>query len=161
VKRAYVDQALHLLNAPRPEISPYVVADPSALQAHVDEIVGAPPIVRAQRGTTNRNARGGSDDRRRRREWLVETYRADRDVVVIELFHGPLVVEVETGTEGGQPACRCYRCGVLLTVDTVTADRIKPGCQGGTYRRENIRPACGRCNSETGAALGNERKGKK
>jgi hypothetical protein len=104
-----------------------------------------------RRGTTNGNARGGSDDRRRRREWLVQCYRANVDVVTIELHHGPLVVEVETGTEGAEPACRCYRCGVLLTVDTVTVDRIKPGCQGGTYRRDNIRPACGKCNSETGA----------
>lgn len=50
-------------------------------------------------------------------------------------------------------ACRCYRCGTLLTVDTVTVDRIKPGCKGGTYRRDNIRPACGPCNSETGGGL--------
>jgi 5-methylcytosine-specific restriction endonuclease McrA len=105
----------------------------------------------ARRGTTNGNARGGSDERRRRREWLVQTYRADRDVVVIDLFHGPVVVEVDPGTEGAEPACRCYRCGVLLTTSTVTVDRIVPGCQGGTYRRTNIRPACGRCNSQTGA----------
>lgn len=104
-----------------------------------------------RRGTTNGNARGGSDERRRRREWLVQTYRADRDVVTIELFHGPLVIEVERGTEGAFPACRCYRCGVLLTADTLTVDRIKPGCHGGTYARGNIRPACGRCNSVTGA----------
>ena len=103
------------------------------------------------RGTTNRNARGGSDTRRARRAWLVETYRANVDVVVIELFHGPIVVETVRDTEGAQPACRCYRCGVLLTVDTVTVDRIRPGCQGGTYRRDNIRPACGTCNSSTGA----------
>lgn len=105
----------------------------------------------ARRGTTNGNARGGSDDRRRRREWLVAAYRANRDVVTIDLFHGPLVIEVDLGTEGASPACRCYRCGALLTADTVTVDRIKPGCQGGTYRRENIRPACGTCNSQTGA----------
>jgi len=105
----------------------------------------------ARRGTTNGNARGGSDDRRRRREWLVQAYRANRDVVVIDLFHGPLVVEVERGTEAAEPACRCYRCGVLLTAHTVTVDRIKPGCQGGTYARTNIRPACGTCNSSTGA----------
>jgi len=105
-----------------------------------------------RRGTTNGNARGGSDDRRRRREWLVATFRADRDVVTIEgLFHGPLVIDVERGTEGARPACRCYRCGALLTVDTVTVDRIKPGCQGGTYARTNSRPACGTCNSSTGA----------
>lgn len=108
----------------------------------------APP---ARRGTSNGNARGGSDDRRRRREWLVQAYRADQDVIVIDLFHGPLVVPVDKGTEAAEPACRCYRCGVLLTAHTVTVDRIKPGCQGGTYRRENIRPACGTCNSSTGA----------
>lgn len=111
----------------------------------------------ARRGTTNRNARGGSPERRRRREWLVACFRANKDVVAIELFHGPLVVEVDLGTEGAQPACRCYRCGCLLTVDTVTVDRIKPGCQGGTYRRDNIRPACGPCNSETGGATRSKR----
>jgi 5-methylcytosine-specific restriction endonuclease McrA len=107
----------------------------------------------ARRGTTNGNDRGGSDTRRRRRAWLVETYRADVDVIVVELFHGPLVVPVVLDTEGAEPACRCYRCGALLTADTVTVDRIKPGCHGGTYRRENIRPACGRCNSSTGATV--------
>jgi len=107
----------------------------------------------ARRGTTNGNARGGSEERRRRRAWLVETYRANVDVSLIHLPYGPVVVEVVRDTEGSQPACRCYRCGVLLTVDTVTVDRIRPGCQGGTYRRENIRPACGTCNSSTGATV--------
>ena len=105
----------------------------------------------SRRGTTNGNARGGTEERRRRREWLVLTYRANRDVTVIELRDGSsLVLDVDPGTEGSSPACRCYRCGCLLTVDTVTVDRIKPGCQGGTYRRDNIRPACGTCNSSTG-----------
>jgi hypothetical protein len=134
--------------------SRYVVADPSALQAHVDEIVGAPPIVRARRGTSNGNARGGSEDRRRRREWLVATYRADVDVVLLPGQYGELdtvLVTVPVGTEGALAACRCYRCGQLLTTETVTVDRIRPGCQGGTYARTNIRPACGRCNSSTGA----------
>jgi 5-methylcytosine-specific restriction endonuclease McrA len=105
----------------------------------------------SRRGTTNGNARGGSEDRRRRREWLVQSYAANVAVVTIQLPLGPMVVEVELGTEGSENACRCYRCGSLLTVDTVTVDRIVPGCQGGTYRRSNIRPACGRCNSQTGA----------
>lgn len=147
--------------------SRYVVSDPSALQAHVDEITGAPPVVRggvslagpyggpeltspdqgkSRRGTTNGNQRGGSEDRRKRREWLVQTYRADCDVSMII----GLVFPVPIGTDGAVPACRCYRCGVLLTVDTVTVDRIVPGCRGGTYRRSNIRPACGTCNSSTG-----------
>ncbi len=96
------------------------------------------------RGTTNGNARGGSEDRRRRREWLVSTFRADVDVAVT-LFG----IQASTW----QAACRCYRCGKLLTVDTVTVDRIIPGCQGGTYRRSNIRPACSECNSITGGKV--------
>jgi len=99
----------------------------------------------ATRGTTNGNARGSSYARRRRREWLIANYRADVDVATL--------CGVTAATAGGGfPACRCYRCGTLLTVETVTVDRIIPGCQGGTYRRNNIRPACARCNSETGGA---------
>lgn len=59
------------------------------------------------------------------------------------------------------PVCRCYRCGLFLTEDTVSADRIVPGAvktarypNGGTYVRENIRPACEACQSITGATLG-------
>lgn len=110
----------------------------------------APGPVR--RGTTNRNDRGSSETRRRRREWLVATFRADLDLQVTMLgaalkpaHHLPVLLG------HGEPACRCYRCGVLLTADTVSVDRIIPGCRGGTYRRDNIRPACGRCNSITGA----------
>jgi hypothetical protein len=82
------------------------------------------------RGTSNSNARGNSGDRAARRQWLVTTWASDG----------------EPGT------CRCYRCGRLLTVDIVTVDRIIPGCLGGTYRRNNIRPACGKCNSSTGGS---------
>lgn len=102
----------------------------------------------ARRGTTNGNARGGSDDRRRRREWLVATFRANADLIVIP-FNPPVTTATLIGM--GVPACRCYRCGKLLTAETVTVDRIVPGCQGGTYRRSNIRPACQHCNSSTGA----------
>lgn len=111
----------------------------------------SPPLAR--RGTSNANVRGSSETRRRRREWLVETYRANRDVTIIRLVAGTeLVVDVNLGTEGAQSACRCYRCGLLLTVDTVTVDRILPGCRGGSYRRDNIRPCCSGCNSETGGS---------
>lgn len=103
---------------------------------------------KARRGTSNGNVTGNVDDRRRRREWLVRTYRADRDVEAA----------VEQGQYGSQPACRCYRCGALLTVDTVTVDRIVPGCKGGTYRRNNIRPSCSLCASVTGGQLSGERK---
>jgi len=98
----------------------------------------------ATRGTTNRNARGSSYDRLRRREWLVATFRADVDAQVVQPWPDP---------PKRLPACRCYRCGVLLTVDTVTVDRIIPGTKGGTYRRNNIRPSCATCNSSTGGAL--------
>ena len=100
----------------------------------------------ATRGTTNGAVRGNTEDRRRRRAWLMAVYASD-----VEGF------------------CRCYRCGVLLynpdegayitfvdrayprvAVLPLTIDRIVPGCKGGTYRRSNIRPACGTCNSETG-----------
>lgn len=117
------------------------------------------PAPKARRGTTNGNARGSASDRRRRREWLVETYRADRDLIdeATAERHGFLLGGTcQVGL--GQPACRCYRCGALLTVDTVTADRIKPGIEGGTYARTNIRPACGPCNSSTGQALAIARK---
>ncbi len=99
--------------------------------------------ARARRGTTNRNDRGNAKDRERRRAWLVETYRADADA-----YPEPWTV---TSVVRSEPACRCYRCGTLLTVDTVTVDRIIPGCKGGTYRRNNIRPACSSCNSITGS----------
>jgi hypothetical protein len=90
------------------------------------------PVIR--RGTTNTNVRGGSEDRRRRREWLVQTFRANKDLVVLEWAHsGSLPVEVDPGTEGSKPACRCYA-------------------------RNNIRPSCMGCASYTGAMLGVERK---
>ena len=100
--------------------------------------------------------------RRRRREWLVETYRANQDFSIERVEIGGEIVEHPKGTWPGygEPACRCYRCGVLLTVDTVTVDRITPGCKGGTYRRNNIRPACGPCNSETGGALAHRNRAK-
>lgn len=98
-----------------------------------------PAPARRARGTTSKNVSGNSTDRRRRKAWLVETFRADVDL-------------------DGEPACRCYRCGVLLTVDTVSPDRIKPGCLGGSYRRENLRPACLPCNMSTGGALGAARR---
>lgn len=99
-----------------------------------------------RRGTSNGNVNGNAEDRRRRRQWLVETYRANVDVV------NPAGLNV---VPLGQalPACRCYRCGTLLTVETVTVDRIIPGCRGGRYTRNNIRPACAPCNSETGGAI--------
>lgn len=66
------------------------------------------------RGTTNGNVRGSAQDRARRRAWLVDTYRADVDVQMISGY--PFSVRLGNG----EPACRCYRCGELLTITTVT-----------------------------------------
>lgn len=136
-----------------------------------------PPV---KRGTSNRNQRGSSTVRRERRQWLIETYRADIDIIRITYFDDTQTIYYPTNRDMAEawadtdvdgevvidveriPACRCYRCGALLHEGTVTADRIKPGCKGGTYStpkqdtrtgRTNIRPACGGCNSETGGAL--------
>jgi 5-methylcytosine-specific restriction endonuclease McrA len=123
-----------------------------------DSIPGLTPPTLARRGTTNRNARGSAEDRRRRRAYLVETYRADVVLVLDDFDNAPQPMTPHLASlyykhHQIQQCCRCYRCGKLLTVDTVTVDRIVPGCKGGTYRRTNIRPACSGCNSETGGAL--------
>lgn len=81
------------------------------------------------RGTTNRNVRGNTRDREARRAYLLRTYESNE----------------------GPGTCRCYRCGTLLWDRHITVDRILPGVAGGTYRRNNIRPACATCNSATGA----------
>lgn len=108
----------------------------------------------ARRGTTNQNHRGNTKDRRSRRRWLVKTFRADVDLSPADSSY----MEIAGVVVGdGVPACRCYRCGILLTEDKVTVDRVVPGCQGGRYVRGNIRPACAGCNSETGATVRRKR----
>jgi hypothetical protein len=93
-------------------------------------------VSKTHRGTSHANERGSAEDRRRRRRWLVEHWPSDL----------------------GPGICRCYRCGIGLTVETVTVDRIIPGCQGGTYSRSNIRPSCLSCNQITGGHLGSQRR---
>jgi 5-methylcytosine-specific restriction endonuclease McrA len=83
----------------------------------------------ARRGTTNRNVRGSAESRRRRKVWLLQTF-------------------------GDGQVAECSFCSRLVDFDSITVDRFPtPGCQGGTYRRDNIRPACGPCNSTHGGAL--------
>ena len=84
------------------------------------------------RGTSNRNDRGNTKQRAKRRAWILENFKAD------------------TSTPE-KPRVRCYRCGIQLSESTMTIDRITPGCQGGKYVEGNIRPACSNCNSVTGA----------
>ena len=62
--------------------------------------------------------RGNSADRRARKAWILRQF-------------------------GNGEACPCAHCARTLTYGTVEADRIAPG---GSYRRENLQPACRKCN---------------
>jgi hypothetical protein len=67
--------------------------------------------------------RGSSADKRRRKAWLVSA---------------------KAGFGGNGSEVMCYwECGRELNVYTVEADRLVPG---GSYRHENIVPACRPCN---------------
>src|SRR5213595_2589086 len=89
-----------------------------------------------KRGTSNSNERGNAAARRVRKQWLLDSF--GNGEIAYCCFHG---------------------CKEALTFDTITVDRYPiAGCDGGTYKRGNIRPACGPCNSADGARLGQERK---
>ena len=62
--------------------------------------------------------RGNSADRRARKVWMLKVW-------------------------GDGEKCPCVHCGDPLSYETVEADRIVPG---GSYRRDNVQPACRRCN---------------
>lgn len=62
--------------------------------------------------------RGSAADRRARKNWMLSHY-------------------------GNGETCNCVHCGVTLSFNTVEADRIIPG---GSYRRDNVQPACRGCN---------------
>jgi hypothetical protein len=83
--------------------------------------------VVSARGTSNKNVSGNAEDRRRRKQWLLDVF-GDGATVWCAIKSGPW-------------------CEGLLTFATVTADRILPGWQGGTYRRENLQPGCQSCQS--------------
>lgn len=71
------------------------------------------------RGHRNTNERGGSADRRRRRQFLLNKFG-----------------------DGTEAQCSEHGCTTMLTIDTIFCDRIVPAHQGGTYKRDNIRPHC-------------------
>lgn len=131
------------------------------------------------RGTTNKNISGSARARRAQKRYLLETFRADVDVLLLgtsqddtdrwkavadEVGSERMVyvgrIRMQDGTLGpemwtvplghGEIATRCYRCGDLLVFCTLERDRIVPGKRGGTYVRANIRPCCGGCNTTTG-----------
>ena len=70
-------------------------------------------------------------------ERLVRLFRADCDLYV---SHG-VSVPVLLGQGSGEPACRCYRCGRLLTAEMVRLDRYG-------VDQESVRPACEACFGE-------------
>lgn len=95
-----------------------------SLQSHPER----PVTHKHYRGASNSDTRGSASARRRRKQWLLDTF-------------------------GDGTAAKCYLCSTLLTFETVTVDKITPQVEGGTYRRDNIRPACGPCNYTTGGRL--------
>lgn len=80
------------------------------------------------RGTTNRNDRGSSAERRLRKQFLLNTF-------------------------GDGTTAPCHYCRKALDILTLTVDRIIPKMFGGTYRKGNIRPACLHCNAVEGVRL--------
>ena len=114
----------------------------------------------SERGTTNGNARGSSYERRRRRAWIMEAWASDLPGFVRcyrcggFLFNpdAPPAAVAAMLTAYGEAVALGHLARVLSTYP-LTIDRIIPGCLGGTYRRNNIRPVCGPCNSHTGGAL--------
>lgn len=90
---------------------------------------------RHPRGTTNKNCSGNSEDRRRRREWLIATFGDDKG-------KAPCQAEIHHDD-----------CPGFVTIETLTVGRIVPGVEGGRYVRDNIRPEYGLCNSRHGGSL--------
>lgn len=59
--------------------------------------------------------------------------------------------------DGELVACHLQRspyCLWILDEDTVSADRIVPKVDGGTYERKNLQPGCPPCQSDQGGELG-------
>lgn len=81
----------------------------------------------------NGNVRGSAADRRRRKQWLLDVFGDGVEV----MCH----LEVSDA------------CEMALTFETLTVDRIVPGCLGGRYTRDNIRPACRPCQDSQGGKL--------
>lgn len=85
------------------------------------------------RGTSNTNVRGSAAARRARRAWLLRTF------------------DPELGPDVARCALACHPdCHGTVTNETMQVDRITSGLHGGTYRRDNIRPACPACNHHRG-----------
>lgn len=83
---------------------------------------------------SNNDPRGSAESRRQRKIFLLATF-------------------------GDGYTAPCAFCGFELDFWTITADRFPIlGADGGSYRRDNIRPACLHCNSSEGAKEGARRR---
>ena len=82
--------------------------------------------------------RGSSRNRAARRRWMLATFDPDL---------GPDRARCQLGLSDA--------CVGILDIHSVTADRIEPG---GTYRRENVQPACRPCQNRQGALITRERR---
>jgi hypothetical protein len=89
------------------------------------------------RGNTNKNLRGNTKQRRARRQYLVDTFGDGTTVEChLRISHA------------------CAQSATILTVDDVTIDcHPIPRHEGGTYVRENIRPACMPCQRRQGGLM--------
>lgn len=136
-----------------------------------------------RRSTSNSNSRGSSYQRRAHRQWLVQEFRADVDIIIVHDPIGDLTVrpnnrwEYDSMIRRLRPGsrnifsgmsyelvtvCRCWRCGKLLTAEEVSPDRWPiAGVDGGRYVKGNTRPSCEACNTKVGSALGHARKAAK
>lgn len=83
------------------------------------------------RSITGNDKRGSSYDRRARRAWL-------------------LTPAAGWGGDGEKVPCSEPGCGAMVNARTMYVDRIIPGEQGGTYRRNNIKPHCASCSHRQG-----------
>lgn len=77
--------------------------------------------LKSRRGSSNSNQRGNSSDRRARKKWVLETF-------------------------GDGKTAPCFLCKWPMHPEQMEIDRIIPDFLGGTYKRDNIRPACPTCN---------------
>ena len=75
-------------------------------------------MIRSESSARERNQRGNAADRRARKAWMLRTW-------------------------GNGVICPCVHCGVVVSAETMEADRIVPG---GSYRRDNVQPSCRPCN---------------
>jgi hypothetical protein len=99
-----------------------------------------PARPRSTSSTKQRDARGSTEDRRRRRTWLLATFSPDL---------GPNLARCELRLVD--------TCLDVVDVVTLSVDRLTPG---GPYTRDNIQPACTPCQNHQGGTLGAQRRRK-